>query len=483
MSQEGTLQGIEGVTGSRNLQFNPYALGQNERTLVTLNPLNPFFSSRHLEGAAGGEAKAILDDSIVIDATINPDFSDIESEQPQFTVNQRYAVYFPELRPFFLENASYFTTPIELVYTRNVAHPEFGLRATGKLGHTNIGLIAIDDRAPGEMVADGDLLHNKRAIFTIGRISREFGEGASIGAIYTDREFGEGWNRIGGIDFTARIGNSWIAQGQWAESSTKGTVDSGTPPTYSAGPATDVNLHRSGRKFSMDTEFTDISSGFQSQTGFLPTVNIRSGAGHARYKWFPESSVLQNYGLETHQNIAFDHQGNRVFHNSSFDIFFSLPRSTMILPLVGQNSDTLGPQNGTLLKQNKNFTENFVGIIARGSPYPQFNFNINAFHGANVNYNPITGGVPFLMKQDTAEVRFTVQPLRQLTADNTYLLDRDQTFAGDALVYESQTFRTRINYQFTQALSARAIIEYDSTLPIRQRLRFFGPKKWAQKRW
>ncbi len=214
----------------------------------------------------------------------------------------------------------------------------------------------------------------------------------------------------------------------------------------------------------MDTDFTDISSGFQSQAGFLPTVNIRSGAGDARYKWFPESRVLQNYGLETRQNLAFDHQGNRVFHYSSFDIFFSLPRSTMILPLVGQNSDTLGPQNGTLLKQNKNFTENFVGIIARGSPFPQFNFNINDFHGANVNYNPITGGVPFLMKQDTAEVRFTVQPLRQLTADNTYLLDRDRTFAGNALVYESQTFRTRINYQFTQALSARAIIEYDSTL-------------------
>jgi len=134
------------------------------------------------------------------------------------------------------------------------------------------------------------------------------------------------------------------------------------------------------------------------------------------------------------------------------------------VPLAGQNSDTLGPQDGTLLKQNENFTENFGGIIARGSPFPQFNFNINAFHGANVNYNPITGGVPFLMKQDTAEVRFTVQPLHQLTADNTYLLDRDRTFAGNALVYESQTFRTRINYQFTQALSARAIIEYDSTL-------------------
>jgi len=464
LSQEGTLEGIEGVGGSRNLQLNPYVLGQNERTLVTLDPLNPLFSSRHFEGTAGGEGKAILNDSIVVDATINPDFSDIESEQPQFTVNQRYAVYFPELRPFFLENASYFATPIELVYTRNIAHPEFGLRATGKLGHTNIGLVAVDDRAPGETVADGDQLHNKRAIFTVGRISQEFGEGASLGLIYTDREFGQGWNRIGGVDLTARIGNSWNAQGQWAESSTRGTVDSGTPPTYAAGPAANLRLHRSGHRFSMDTGFADNSTGFQSQTGFIPTTNIRSGMGHATYKWFPEHKRLQSYGVETDQNIAFDHQGNRVSHNSSFDMFLSLPRSTTIVPLVGQNSDTLGPQDGTLLRRNENFTENFGGIIARGSPIPQFNFNITAFHGGNVNYNPVASGVPYLMNQYTAQVQLTVQPLRQLTAENTYLLDRDRTFRDDALVYESQTFRTKINYQFTQALSARAIIEYDSTL-------------------
>ena len=135
LTQEATLKGIQGVTGSHNVQINPYTLAQNERTLVTLDPTNPFFSSRHLEGTAGGELKAILKDKIVFDATVNPDFSDIESDQPQFTVNQRYPVYFPELRPFFLENANYFTTPspIMLLYTRNIVHPEFGARLTGKL--------------------------------------------------------------------------------------------------------------------------------------------------------------------------------------------------------------------------------------------------------------------------------------------------------------------------------------------------------------
>jgi len=68
------------------------------------------------------------------------------------------------------------------------------------------------------------------------------------------------------------------------------------------------------------------------------------------------------------------------------------------------------------------------------------------------------------MNQETAQVLFTLQPIRQLTADNTYLLDRDHSVANGAFVYESQVFRTKVNYQFTRAISARVIVEYDSTL-------------------
>jgi hypothetical protein len=82
LTQEGTLRGIEGVTGSHNVQLNPYALGQNEHTLLSLDPLDPYFSARSVEGTAGGEAKVIWKDSVVFDATINPDFSDVESNQP-----------------------------------------------------------------------------------------------------------------------------------------------------------------------------------------------------------------------------------------------------------------------------------------------------------------------------------------------------------------------------------------------------------------
>ena len=222
LSQEGTLhlEGLTGIAGSHNIQIDPYVLGQNEHTLETLDPLNPYFSTRNAEATAGGEVKAVLKDSIVLDATVNPDFCDVESDQPQFTVNQRYPVYFPELRPFFLENASYFATPMTLLYTRNIIRPEIGGRVTGKIGHTNIGVLAINDREPGQTVPVGDPLYGHKAGFFVGRVSQDLGKGSNVGLMYTDEEFGGGWNRIGGADFTWRINSHWTTLGQMVESST-----------------------------------------------------------------------------------------------------------------------------------------------------------------------------------------------------------------------------------------------------------------------
>ena len=464
LTQEGALHGIEGATESRNLQLNPYVLAQNERELIDVDPTNPFFSSRHFEGTGGGEAKLIVKDSIVLDATVNPDFSDVESEQPQFTVNQRYPVYFPELRPFFLENASYFGTPITLVYTRNIVHPEYGMRMTGKAGHTNLGVFAIDDRQPGQTVAPGDPVYNHRARFVVGRVAEDLGKGSSVGAIYTDEEFGGGWNRIGGIDGTLRFNQHWTATGQMVESSTMGTVDSGTPRSYSAGPASNFQLSRSGHAFGLYSSYQDYSTGFETQLGFVQASNFRNGFTHASYQWFPKHSRIQSFGVETSQNIAFDHQGDRVFHYSSFDPFWTLPRNIVIAPIVGENSDTVSPLSYPALNGFRNFTENYGGFVVRGAPWSQFNFSLQGFRSGNVNYNPAGSDAPTLLNQETVTLLFTLQPVRQLTVDNTYLLDRDHAAAGGAFVYETQTMRSKINFQFTRSLSARVIAEYDSTL-------------------
>ena len=459
LPQEGTFRGIEGVTGSHNVQINPYGLIQNEKTLNALDPVAPYFSNRKLEGTIGGDVKAILHDSVVLDATINPDFSQIESDQPQFTVNQRYAVFFPELRPFFLENANYFDTPIDLLYTRNIVHPEYGVRATGKVGETNIGLLAIDDRAPGEVYPPGDGNYRKHAFFGVARVSQDFGKGSNLGVIYTDEEFAGSWNRIGGIDFTARLNEKWTLQGQALESSTRG-LDG----RYSAGPATKLGFNRQGHAFNLYNNTRDYSTGFQTQVGFLRTTNIYDNHTHLSYQWYPKNSPLQSVGLEGNNNFAWDHQGNRVYHNTTLNPFVALAGSSFIAPLFGQNSDTVGPQNGYSLDHNVNFTENFAGLILKGAPLRQLSYNLVGTGGGNPNYNPPAGKTPFLMDQLYLQAQVTTQPFRSLTADETYLLDRNFSRVDQAFVFENQTLRTKLNYQFTRALSARVIVQYDSVL-------------------
>jgi hypothetical protein len=470
LSQEGTAQipHLEGVTASRNVQINPYALGQNEHALQTQDPNNPYFSSRSAEATAGGEVKAIVKDSIVLDGTVNPDFSDVESDQPQFTVNQRYPVYFPELRPFFLENATFFSTPIQLLYTRNIIRPDWGGRVTGKIGNTNLGVLAIDDREPGQTVPPGDPLYGQKAEFYVARVSQDLGKGSNVGLLYTDEEFGGGWNRIGSADFTWRADDHWTLLGQAAESSTRGSTSQSQttvfPKAYGAGPAFYLEADRSGHAFNMQSVTRDYSTGFQTQVGFLQTTDYYNNQTHSNYQWFPKHSIIQSVGLEENNQIAFDHAGNRLYHYTTVDPFLLLRRNITIAPIVGQLSDTVGPQDGYPLTGNKNFTENFGGFVLRGQPWAQLNFNMQGTKNGNVNYNPPVGAIPFLMNQETVQALVSINPLRQLTDDNTYLLDRDHSVKDGALVYETQTVRTKLNYQFTRALSARVIVEYDTTL-------------------
>ena len=220
-NQAATATGLENVR-VRNIQLIPYGLLRGFRDIDQRDPANPFFESRTLQPEVGLDAKFILHDSFVLDATVNPDFSQIESDQPQITVNQRFEVFFPEKRPFFLENSNYFTTPINMVFTRRIAHPEFGLRLTGKSGPWAVGLMATDDRAPGEVLPPTDPHAGERATFTIARVSRDIFEQSNIGATYTDREFARRIQPRRRRGRNLKLTQNWRLQGQAVTSSTRG---------------------------------------------------------------------------------------------------------------------------------------------------------------------------------------------------------------------------------------------------------------------
>ncbi|MGI4855201.1 MAG: carbohydrate binding family 9 domain-containing protein [Janthinobacterium lividum] len=461
LSQEGSLLGMNGET-SHNIQINPYGILHRLRQINTDDPMNPFFSNRNLSGTAGGDVKAVIKDTIVLDGTVNPDFSQIESDQPQFRVNQRYALFYPELRPFFLENSSYFDTPITLLYTRTIGNPEFGARATGKIRHTNIGLLAIDDRDPGIFVAPTDPLHGKRAFTLVGRVSQDIGKFSSLGAIYVQRTLNGSSNRVGGVDFSARINQHWQLSGMTVVSSTHQLDGS-----YNAGPATRLRVSRTGHSFFFNEQYRDFSQGYEADAGFVTVPQVRQSNTNANYQWYPTGPFakrfgIQSYGVETNLRAAWNRRGERVFHYSNDDVFVALAHNTIIAPIFQQNSDSLGPADYSGLTRRVNFSENKGGLVLRSSPRPQVSLNIEAFHGATVNYNPVGDANPALLKEDSVNAMVTLQPISPLTIDNTYLLDRTSDAHTAAHAYESQTFRTKINYQFTRSFSLRAIVQYDS---------------------
>jgi hypothetical protein len=124
--------GMEKVSPGRNLQIIPY-ISFNRTHYLDNPPAGPYFRT-DTDVRVGFDAKAVIHDALTLDVAVNPDFSQVESDDPQVTVNQRFEVFFPEKRPFFLENVGYFSTPENLFFSRRIGDPEFGARLTGKLG-------------------------------------------------------------------------------------------------------------------------------------------------------------------------------------------------------------------------------------------------------------------------------------------------------------------------------------------------------------
>ena len=157
------LDGIQGVTRGRELQLIPYASFRGFRALDQRDRSRPTFVRDLADPNVGLDAKVVVRDALVVDATLNPAFSQVESDAPQITANQRFEVFFPEKRPFFLENAGFLQTPINLMFTRRIADPQVGGKLTGRLDAWSFGALGADDEAPGKRVASHDPAAGSRA--------------------------------------------------------------------------------------------------------------------------------------------------------------------------------------------------------------------------------------------------------------------------------------------------------------------------------
>ena len=484
LTQEGGLTGLQNISPGRNFQFIPYVSGRSFRTIDQRDPAHPTFEAKDFEVKAGLDAKAVIKDSFVLDATINPDFGQVESDEPQITVNQRFEVLFPEKRPFFQENSGYFATPINLVFTRRIADPLYGIRLTGKKGPWSVGTLFADDQSPGESVAPNDPLWGHQAYFGIVRVSRELGKnGSNIGLIYTDRELDTvpnttcssdpcitRSNRVGGIDAHLQFNKNWLLDAQAVNSHTRfndGTSDSGA--------GYQLYLERSSRNLEVNSLYKDNAPGFQTRTGFFQRPDIRWFSNFAQRRFYVEGKHLLWHGPSIYTRNIWDHNGLRIeyFTNVNYKWFFSNRNNIGIYANYGH--ERLRPADYSQLTNNIDVPHDQFGFFFNSQYFNWMTLSMEANVGRDTNYDPVQCGPTFgdcpltplppgPGKSRFAQVSATFRPNRGLTVENTFFYYSLRDVNTNLNFINNYIARSKWNYQFTRAFSLRLIGQYNSNI-------------------
>lgn len=452
--QFATMKGLEKISPGRNIQIIPYGFFARARFLE----FDPGRLKTDTEFRGGVDAKVVFKDSFTLDVTVNPDFSQVESDEPQVTVNQRFEVFFPEKRPFFLENAGYFSTPETLFFSRRIADPDFGARLTGKAGAWEIGALAIDDRATGKLFPTGDRFHDKDAAIGVLRIQRQLPNQSSVALMATSRDFASSHNRVFSADTRWKLNQNWVLTGQAIQSYTK-TLDG----EHLADPAFNVSLNRSGRYFQNFFNYTDRSPDFRTQIGFVPRVDIRDLNNFASYRWRPKSGKLQNYGFNLFTEAIWNHQGDLQDWRVNLPFVAEFSGSTYLFIRRAEFADSFA---GVRVREHTNDIQFSTGFLK------WLSFYTNVTTGVQANFFPVQG-LPYGAKSFNASTGFTLRPSSQFSFNQQYIFDRLATRKGHlpegetrpTVIYNNHILRSKVNFQFNRTLSLRAIFDYNSVLP------------------
>ena len=294
LCQASRITGLQGMTPGRNLELNPtFTAGYGQRRV-------PFpdgdFESEDLDTDPGLTVSWGLTPSMNLNTTLNPDFSQVEADSAQLDVNTRFALFFPEKRPFFLEGADFFNTPMNILFTRNVADPNWGVKLTGKEGGNALGVfLAQDDLTnlllPGSQGSGATTLDEESLDGAI-RYRRDVGDNSTLGVLATARHAGDYGNDVIALDGTIRMGESDSIDVQVAGSSTEYpdavVQESGQPDGVFPGLAGLVEYEHSGRDWSWYAVYEHRGREFRADMGFVPQVDTRFLLGGVNRFWHGE---------------------------------------------------------------------------------------------------------------------------------------------------------------------------------------------------
>ena len=441
LTQFGVLEGLSELSQSRNIEVLPELTGVQFGSLDTGTGS---YDERDPAGELGVGVKYGITPNLTADFTYNPDFSQIESDRPQVEVNQRFALFYPEQRPFFLEGQDIFetATPITLVHTRTIVDPRLGAKLTGKLGNATLGVVVADDEVAGRLDDTSDPLYGTSAQSFIGRARYDLYAESYIGGIATAREFGDGYNRIAGVDGRFRLGRTQRVSFLAIASETQDDVEGAL-----AGEVFEADFTAQGRNLGYGLSHSRIAPGFRTATGFVPRVDLQQTSANLSYRWWPETSIL-SWGPSVTYLRLYDFAG------------------------VLQDEQVQGMAS-IQLRNNVNF----FGTVSRTlERYEEIDFRKNGyslFGVISARVLSIVGGInwgdgiyysasPFLGRSTTGNFLIRWNATSRLRMELTGVYSAFENPIEGTEVFNVQIFRNRTTYQFTDRLLLRHIMEHNT---------------------
>jgi hypothetical protein len=435
---------LTGVAPGRNVQLIPYGAFAAARFFDAAATVY----DRTTEGRAGLDAKLVVREAMTVDLALNPDFSQVESDSPQVTVNQRFEVFFPEKRPFFIENAGLFQTPGELLFfSRRVADPQIGGRLTGKVGRWTIAALGTDDRAAGRRLGAADPRRDDRAGIAVARVQRELPRQSNIGVMVSRRDFADSSNCVGAIDTRLKLNANWVLTAQAVASDTT-RLDG----TKTSGPAFNGTLMRSSLNLFYGLFYMDRSPGFHTDLGFVPRTDIRDVNQFVSYRWRPTRSRIVAFGPNVYTGMNWNHDGQRQDWVVRFPFEIEMKGDTAVFVRHAEISERF---RGVDFRQHENLVHAGTRWLKWLSVFGSFS------NGTRPNFFPAPGVDPFIAPFTDASLNVVLKPQPRLRLEGTYL------FSRLSRVFDNHITRGRVDYQFTRALSLRGIVDYKAVLANR----------------
>ncbi len=458
LPQMGVLDGMTGLSTSRNLEMQPtftaFRYGSFDEA-----------AGRVVDGAprpeAGANFKYGVTPNLIADFTLNPDFSQIESDRPQVEVNQRFALYYPELRPFFLEGAEIFqiTAPVTVVHTRTIVDPRYGAKLTGKAGKTTLGVLFANDEGPGLGVDDrADPAFGQSAQTFVGRVRYDLYSESFVGAVVTDREFLDGHSRLVGADSNFRIGSTHQL-GFRAFGTDRREAQAGAE---SDGYALDFGFRKRGRNLSYSVDSFALSPDFRTDVGFVRRTDQRETEARLDYRWWPQTWVI-SWGPELRygRNYNFD----RVLEDETFRAGVSANFAKNVRYSFDLDQDMER-------YQGVDFDKRRYRMFGNVSTSRVFSFGTGFDWGDEVYFDPAN---PFLGRESGFRTFVNFRPVSRFATNinvtTSRFTDPRRLFVAglnqgerseDGEIFNVNIFRALNTYQVTDRLALRNITEFNT---------------------